>query len=187
MSHCCFFRPGRSFYPALQQTDGARGGLSFADNWLVLLIRLHAGTGGVQPDVFTGARAADVLILASFAVLLVGPVLAFRKGRRVWAAVALAQPILGIAILLITRQAGRSAVMGALLVISAAMLGNTGFGRAVAYAGILASIFLLLADLSAGIIHSGLMALLATIGYLFFILWLFAVSTRMIQMRHAPI
>ena len=56
-----------------------------------------------------------------------------------------------MALFLVTRNTGRSAAMGAALVISLVMLRSRIFARAIAYLGIVATMLLLVGDFSAGI------------------------------------
>ncbi len=96
--------------------------------------------------------------------------------------IALAQPILGTVIYIASKSAGRNAVMGALLVGSCVMIRSRFFSRTIAYAGILASVLLLVGDISVGIVHSSPIAALTAIGYVLFIAWLLVIGMRLVRL-----
>ena len=84
-------------------------------NWLVVLFALNAGTGGLPADPLRILNPLDfaVLVLVGIAFLGLRPALGKNENSRIWTAVAAALPFIGIAILLVTKLAGRSSVMGA--------------------------------------------------------------------------
>jgi hypothetical protein len=65
--------------------------------------------------------------------------------------------------------------MLAVLIISLVMLGNEMFSKVIVYAGILASIFLLVGDLSVGI-QSDMITILFGIGYVLLLAWFFLIA-----------
>ncbi len=156
----------------------------FGNNWLLLLFSLHAGISGVQPDQLYVLNPFDVVIMVLVATTFLGLYTALRRTSKIWSFIALVQPFLGIVILIATNAAGRSAVMGAVLVISFVMLRSTTFGNATPYAGILASVLLLAGDISVGIARSSIMAVLIAVGYVLLIAWFFLIARRLLQLRH---
>jgi hypothetical protein len=166
-----------SFQPALMKEWLS----PIENNWLVSLFKLHFGLDGVQSTVLHQLRALDMVLLVLYCLLFIGLYFSLRRTSRAWSIVAAVQPILGIVIFLVTKTAGRSAVMGALLVISVVMLWSKAFGRATAVVGILASVLLLLGDISEGMIHSVLIGVLMGVGYLLFLAWIGVVTKKLLQ------
>ncbi len=160
----------------------AQRGVSFLENnWLVVLFKLHAGFSGIRSSMLQGVNALDLVLLALFALFGIGLFGLLRKVNKVWAFIAVVQPILGILLYLITRNAGRSALMGALLVASAVMLARKRIGKWAAVLGLLSSVFLLLGDFSEGVLHSPLIAVLMAIGYLGLLIWLWVMGVKLIK------
>jgi hypothetical protein len=152
------------------------------NNWLVLLFKWNAGYSGVRFDQLVGPDAIDLLILALVAILFAGLYAALRQTSRVWSVVAAVQPILGLALFIITGLAGRSAVMGAGLVISFVMLRSRIFGKPTAWIGILACVLLLAGDFgSTADTQFTLLAVFIGIGYVLLTAWFFLVACRLLQ------
>jgi hypothetical protein len=154
----------------------------FGNNWLILLFTLHAGVNGVQLDRLYVLNLLDIVIMVLVATLFLGLYVALRRASKIWSIIALAQPFLGIVIFIATNSAGRSAVMGAVLVISFVMLRSDTFSNATAYVGILASVLLLVGDVSVSIARSSTIAILVAIGYVLLIVWFFLVGRRLFQL-----
>ncbi len=165
------------------QTGTASGWLSsFQSLWLIVILKLHAGFGGVQLDQLTGLNLLDLVFLALVGVMHLGLYAALRRTSRVWSIVAAIQPWLGMVLLLATNTAGRSTVMGAALVASVLMLRSALFKRTTAYIGLLASVLLLIGDFSAGVISpSPLVATLFGIGYVLLATWFFLIADALIR------
>ena len=121
-------------------------------------------------------------ILALVGIMVLGLSAALAKTSRIWSAIAAIQPFLGIVLLIATKTVGRSAVMGAALVISLVMLRSNAFGKPTAFLGIAASMFLLIGDFSAGLPPSGTIATLFGMAYVLFIAWLFLTAQRLLQL-----
>jgi hypothetical protein len=155
------------------------------DNWLVIIFKLQVGFGGVQIDRLHVLDFQDIAILALVGVTVLGLYTVLRGKSKIWSMIALAQPWLGLALFIATKNAGRSGVMGAVLVISAVMLRSDIFSRSTAYMGILAAVLLLVGDLSAGMLHSNIIAILFGIGYALLITWLFLVARKLFKIRSA--
>ncbi len=168
---------------ALRPGSGAGTLAGIQDNWLIVIFRLHGGFPGVGIGLLRGLDVLDIVILALVAVVYLGLYAALRRTTRIWAMVAAVQPFLGIALFLITRTAGRSAVMGAGLVISLVMLGSQVFDRATAYLGIAASILLLVGDFTAGAIPpTTVVAAIVGLGYVLLMVWLVLVARRLFRL-----
>jgi len=151
------------------------------DNWLVTLFKLHAGVSGAQPGQLYTFNFLDIAIMALVAVMFLGIYAALMKASRFWSLIAMAQPFLGMAIFIMTGAAGRSAIMGSVLVISLVMLRSNAFDRATAYTGLLASVFLLAGDFGISFARSGAVAILAGTGYVLLIAWLFRISLTLFR------
>jgi hypothetical protein len=117
--------------------------------------------------------------------MLVGLYMALRRTSRLWALIALAQPILGIVLFLATKTAGRSSVMGAELVISMVMLRSNLFTRRTAYMGIVSGLLLLVGDLGASTAPSNMLAILMGVGYVLLMSWLFLVGFKLLRIGQA--
>lgn len=157
----------------------------FGNNWLVLLFKLHAGVNGVQLSQLYVLNFLDIVIMILVAITFLGLYVALRRASKIWSLIALVQPFLGILIFIATKSAGRSAVMGAVLVMSFVMLRSNTFSNNIAYAGILASVLLLVGDLSVSIARSSIIAILIGIGYVLLITWFFMVGRRLFQLSKA--
>ena len=153
------------------------------NNWLVVLFQLHAGINGVQLNQLYMLNLLDIGIMLLVAITFLGLYAAVRSASKIWSIIALVQPFLGVVIFIATLSAGRSAVMGAVLVISLVMLlRSTPFSNAVAYAGIPASVLLLVGDFSTSIALSSIIAAFIGIGYVLLIIWLVLVGQQLIQL-----
>ena len=158
----------------------------FQDNWLVIIFKLHAGFNGVHTDLLHVFNFLDISILAFVAATVLGLYAALRMTSRIWSLIALAQPFLGIVLFIVTQTAGRSSVMGAVLVISAVMLRNVYFNKSPAYLGMLASLLLFAGDLSAGVLPpTNLMAALFGLGYLLWMTWFFLIALKLFKLGRA--
>ena len=155
--------------------------LAFQNNWLGLLFKLNAGFEGIEFAQLVGLNPLDITILALVIVLCLGLYAALRHISRVWSLVAALVPILGMLIFIVTKLAGRSGVMAAVLIISCIMLRSKNFARAIALVGILASLLLLVGDTTtSSASHSSIVASLVGAGYLFLMVWCFLVARRLI-------
>jgi hypothetical protein len=156
----------------------------FQNNWLAVIFQLHAGVGGVHIDLLYGLNVLDIAILALVGVMYLGLYAALRTSSNIWSAIALAQPILGLVLFILTRTAGRSTVMGAGLVISIVMLRSNTYSKLTAYVGLLASVLLLVGDVTVGIPQSNIIAGLFGVGYVLLTTWFFLVAARLFQLGH---
>jgi len=152
------------------------------DNWLITIFKLHAGFGGVQIGLLDGVDLLDLAILALAGLAVLGVCAALWRTSRIWSIVAAIQPFLGIMLFIATKTAGRSAAMGAALVISLVMLRSSVFDRSIAYLGIAASVLLLVGDFSAGIPPLPIIAALFGIAYVLFVLWFLLIARRLLDL-----
>lgn len=153
----------------------------FQNNWLVVIFKLHAGFNGIQANLPYEPRLLDIVIMGFVATTFLGLYVGLRRTSKIWTAIAAVQPIVGIVLFIATKTAGRSAVMGAELVISAVMLRTTLFNKLTAMLGMLSSVLLLVGDFSVGITHSYIIAILTGIGYVLMMTWFFLIARRLLQ------
>jgi hypothetical protein len=151
------------------------------NNWLIILFKLHAGFSGIQSNMLKGFNAVDLCILALTGITFAG--FFFMQKGRVLTMIAIVQPFLGIMLYLSTKLAGRSAVMGGLLVLSIVLIKNNVFGRVIAFAGLLASMLLLAGDVSESMVHSGIIAGLMAAGYIILTAWMLAIGVKLYGKR----
>jgi hypothetical protein len=159
-------------------------GLSLLENnWLVVLFKLNAGFNGATYDQLHELNPLDITILALVAAMYLGLYAALWRTSKIGSIIAALQPFLGIVLLIATKTAGRSGVMGAALVISLVMLRSNIFSRLAACLGILASVLLLVGDLSTTPgSPSNFLAILIGIGYVLLTAWFFLIGRRLLQL-----
>ena len=163
---------------------GSQNGLllSLQKNWLVVLFKLNAGSEGVQFNQLQRLDILDIVILAFVGITYLSLYAVLRRTSKVWAVVGVAQPFLGILLFIVTRNAGRSAVMGATLVIALLMLVGKSLSKGSAILGILASILLLIGDFgTAPGVHSNMLEIFIGIGYIMLSVWFFAVGRKLLE------
>ncbi|HET8559056.1 MAG TPA: hypothetical protein VFL69_00910 [Marmoricola sp.] len=90
--------------------------------WLLVLYAINAGRAGVSRQALRVVDPTDVALLllagATYAGFWPGP----GAQHLVWMSIAVAQPLLGIVLLLATRQWGRSGLMGGALALSVLLI-----------------------------------------------------------------
>lgn len=150
-------------------------------NWLVVLFELNAGFGGLPADPLRFLNPLDVAILLLAGITFLGLWPALGKISRIWTSIAIALPFAGIAVLFVTQLAGRSALMGAGLVIAFLMLKSAHF-RSLGYAGLLANALLLAGDLATGTSRAPLVAVLVGVGYLLLLAWFLVVGLQLLRL-----
>jgi hypothetical protein len=147
--------------------------------WLTVLFGINAGYGGVSSETLRAVQPVDVLLLllagATYAGFWPGP----GANHVVWMTLAIAQPLLGIAILLATRLLGRSGLMGGALVLSILMLVD-GTWTAAGWLGIAASLLLLVGDFGTTGRPRRLLAAVLAVGYGALIGWFGWVATLLL-------
>jgi hypothetical protein len=138
--------------------------------WLVVLLKINAGYDDVSRETLRGVESFDVLLL----LLAVATYTGFWPGpgahHVVWMTLAIAQPLLGIPLLLGTRLFGRSGLMGGALVLSILMLVD-GAWTAAGWLGVTASLLLLAGDFGTTGRTSRLLAALLAVGYGALVAW----------------
>lgn len=138
--------------------------------WLVVLFKMNAGDDDVSRETLRGFEPVDVLLL----LLAVATYTGFWPGpgahHVVWMTLAIAQPLLGIPLLLGTRLFGRSGLMGGALVLSILMLVD-GAWTATGWLGVTASLLLLVGDFGTTGRPSRLLAALLLVGYDAVVAW----------------
>ncbi len=200
--------PGKAAYPKWMLTAGSASALGAAllllsgilglrtpnaggllallrGNWLITIFRLLAGEADIQVSELYRLNAPDLVLLALIAVTHAGLYCTLHRSRRALALIALVQPPLGILLFLLTHNAGRSAGMGATLVMSVAMLGSQTFSKWTGWLGLLASILLLAGDFGTGLAPNTVLAVSTGIGYVLLIGWLFVVAGRLFELARS--
>ncbi|MFZ5872331.1 MAG: hypothetical protein ACOYXW_17625 [Actinomycetota bacterium] len=136
--------------------------------WLVVLYGINAGH--VSRETLRAVRPVDVALL----LLAGGTYAGFWPGpggtQILWMSVAIAQPLLGIVILLATHLWGRSGLMGGALALSILMIFNA-TSTGVGWLGAAASVLLLAGDFGTTDRPSRLLATCLAVGYGALIAW----------------
>jgi hypothetical protein len=138
--------------------------------WLVVLFKINAGHHDVSRETLRRVEPVDVLLLllagAAYTGFWPGP----GAHYVVWMTLAVAQPLLGIPVLLGTRLFGRSGLMGGALVLSILMLAGDTW-TATGWLGVAASLLLLVGDFGTTGRPSRLLAALLAFGYCALVAW----------------
>jgi hypothetical protein len=138
--------------------------------WLAVLFGINAGYGGVSRETLRATPLIDVLLLllagATYTGFWPGP----GASHVVWMCLAIAQPLLGIVLLMATRLVGRSGLLGGALVLSLLMVLG-GPWAAAGDVGVTASLLLLVGDFGTSGRHSRVLAALVLVGYVALIAW----------------
>ncbi|HET6845748.1 MAG TPA: hypothetical protein VFH29_02880, partial [Anaerolineales bacterium] len=80
---------------------------AFPDNWLITIFKLHAGFSGAHLGLLMGLNLLDVAILGLEGLAILGLAAALWATSRLGSIIAAIQPLLGIALFLVTQNAGR--------------------------------------------------------------------------------
>lgn len=163
---------------------GALTGLiaPFEKIWLMTIFRLQAGFGDANIDQMQGLHLLDMAVLLLVGIVCLGLFAALYRTSKFLSVLALVQPFLGLLLYIVTQEAGRSAVMGAALVISIVMRKGKVFSKITALAGIVVSVLLLIGDFTAGVLSSPLIAGLFGIAYLLFVIWFILIARKLFQL-----
>jgi uncharacterized membrane protein len=145
-------------------------------NWLVVLFRINVGQLGSDSLRILNPIDFAMLVLVGLTFLGLWPLLA--RGHKIWISLAVALFHIGIALLLITHLAGRSAVMGASLIVSFLMLRTPGFKKA-AYLGIPANGLLLVGDFATTGSRTPVVALALAAGYVLLLAWFVCIAVSL--------
>ena len=152
----------------------------FQSNWLIVIFKLHDGIINIQDDPLHGLNILDILILVLFSFMSLGLSNALKKVNKIWPIIAFVLSMITITLFIVTQVAGRSTVMLSVLIFSFVMLRNKTFSKVTIFAGILASIFLFVGDLTVGI-NSNIITILFGIGYILLITWFFLIARTLIN------
>jgi len=172
-----------SLIVSVLQPRTTNGWLSLlGNNWLVKIFILHDEFSDVHADLH-GLNLLDIFILLLVSVICFSISTIFRNARKVWSLIAFVLSVIAIILFLATQIAGRSTVMLAVLIISFVMLRDKTFSKVTIYAGILASVFLFVGDLTVGI-HSDIITILFCIGYVLLITWFFLIAQNLFRLGH---
>jgi hypothetical protein len=150
------------------------------ENWLVLLHAVNAGDTGLALAALTGVRVVDLVALVLAGVTFLGMRRVLGAANRVWVGIAAALPLAGIALLLVTGDAGRSALTAGGLLLGWRMTKCDRF-RLLGWAGLIANGLLLLADLAATGLADSAAADVVAVGYALLIGWLIWLVARMLR------
>jgi hypothetical protein len=153
------------------------------DNWLMIIFKLQAGLLSKPPDPLYGWNPLDFTILALAGATYLGLYASLKRTGKFLALIALVQPFFGMALFLLTKTAGRSAFMGAEIVISLLMLRSQRVKKFIAYLGIVAGVLLLAGDLGVAMAPSVVLATLTGMGYILGITWFFLIAHWLIQLK----
>jgi len=145
-------------------------------NWLVVLFQINAGVGQLPAEPLRVFNPLDVVVLVLVGVTFASLWPKATRVDRILVVIATGLPFVGIAVLVVTHQAGRSSVMGAGLVVAVLMLRNHLLARKVVYLGMLANMPLLVADFATGSATRPPIAALLALGYMLLTIWFAAAA-----------
>lgn len=138
--------------------------------WLVVLFKINAGHDDVSHETLRGVQPVDVGLLLLAGTAYIGCWPGPGTDQLGWMSLAIAQPLLGIPLLLSTRMFGRSGLMGGALVLSILMIVD-GTWSATGWLGVAASLSLLAGDFATTGRPSRVLAALLAGGYGALIAW----------------
>ena len=177
-----FLMGGFLMFQYLYNEGTIEGGLELlGGNWLVVIFQIVSGSDNLAIARLSRINGLDISLLILTGISLLGVYFSIRKTNRVWSLIALVLPFLGILVFLITKSAGRSAFMAAILVISLVMLKSKLYGKTVPIIGLAASILLFIGDFTASGPHPGAITVLFSLGYLLVIVWFLLIARRLFQ------
>jgi hypothetical protein len=156
---------------------------SVGDNWLLTLFNLNLRPQSTDASALSVVSALDIGIMLLIGVVVAAMYPALSSTSRIWAAIAVALPFLGIPIFLVTGTAGRSAVLLAAFISSILALRGQSFSASAAYSGLIASALLLfVGDFgTAALPSSTLLAACIGIGYILWMVWLLLTSIQLLR------
>lgn len=143
-------------------------------NWLVVIFEVASGRLSLSSNQLAVINPLDVVVLVLVGLAFLGTWPVLGRRHKVWLSIAVALPFVGLALLLLTDLAGRSAVMGSGIIVAFLML-RPEETRPLAYLGILSNALLLAGDLAltgSSFIVTGVVAC----GYFFLIAWFAGVA-----------
>lgn len=138
--------------------------------WLLVLFGINAGRRGISMETLRGVPAVDVALLAlaasSYGAFWPGP----GSSHPAWMVLALGQPLVGIPLLMLTRQVGRSGLMGGGLVLALLMVVDGEWAGA-GWLGVAATLLLLVGDFGTTGRPSRVLAGVVAVGYAALVAW----------------
>jgi hypothetical protein len=143
--------------------------------WLLVLHDVNAGRSGVTPDALRGVQPVDVVLLLLATLAYAGFWPRLGTVHPVWLALAIAQPLVGVVLLLVTRHVGRSGLLGGALVVAVLMVVEDVW-RVAGWLGIAGSLLLLVGDFGTGTRTDRLLAWAVAGGYGALFVWFWLVS-----------
>jgi hypothetical protein len=147
--------------------------------WLLVMFQMNAGIGSLPADPLRVFNPLDVIMLVLTGLTILGTWSIISRSSRVWFPISVVLPFAGIAVLITTHLAGRSAVMGAGIVV-AVFLTRTSDLKGLGYLGMCANGLLLVGDFATGDARAPLVAAIMAIGYVLLIAWFALVGVRLL-------
>lgn len=148
-------------------------------NWIVLLFQINSGIGPTPFSTLRIFNPLDVVILVLVALTFLGLWPGPGARHRVLLSLAVVLPLAGVVVLIVTGEAGRSALMGAGVIVAALMLTSHTF-RNLGYLAFVANVALLIGDLATNGTTTPPVAALIAVGYLLLVTWLTLLGVRML-------
>ncbi len=144
--------------------------------WLAILFGFNARYRVASRDELHGVKAIDVALLVSAGAAYVAFWPGSGASHVAWMTLAIAQPLLGIPVLMATKLSGRSGLMGGALVLAVLMLVD-GTWPVVAWVGVSAAVLLLLGDFGTRARPARLLAGFLAVGYGVLVAWFACLAT----------
>jgi hypothetical protein len=159
-------------------TAGADG-ILLPGNFIVILIKLHAGFGGVQVEALDVVNLPDAVLVVLVGVIAVALYPVLKQVSKVWAITAVMVPFLGLALFFITQGTGRSGMFAAGLIMALLMLSSDSFGKRTAVVGTAAAVLLLVGDIGTAFTFSTVFAVAMGVGYVLYMIWCGLIAWRL--------
>jgi len=153
------------------------------NNWLIKLFERNSGIGGIQSSALYIINPLDIVILILFGILFLGLYVALSHTSKIWSAIVTSFPLLGIILFLATASVGRSNLLIGGIIYSCIMLRSNIFSKATASMGLVGSTLLFIADLTSAGFFSVIVAIIISIGYILWLLWLPLIGWKLIHLN----
>ena len=154
--------------------------------WLVVLFQINADVGSLPARPLRVFNPLDVIVLILTGVTIMAAWSLISRPSRAWLLISVTLPFFGIALLIATHLAGRSALMGAGLVI-ALFLARSSDTRRMGYLGICANGLLLIGDIATGDVTGPFVAVLVAVGYLLLLAWFALIGARLLLVTQSSV
>lgn len=162
---------------------GLATGSSVLRPWLAVLFGINSGVGGVSLGSLKVVNPIDILLLVLAGVVFAGFWPGPDEPHKIWIGLAILLPFAGIGVLVATGLAGRSGLMGGLLVLSFLMIGERSL-RLASWLGIGASLLLFIGDFATTGPASTLVAGVVAAGYVFLVGWFVWIAFKLLGARN---